>query len=268
MEKPFEFPDMPELGTTYWDWTLAPVKDASGKLEGLVFSLMDVTENVRARERLLAAERARARMAETMIAEVNHRVKNNLAIIAGLLQMQADSQSADSTAWHLLREAVARIRTFSLVHSEMHETAGKGVELVGAVRHIADNAREALAEEETEAEISGEPLFYPAKSATAICVMLNELITNALKYGGPDSDGRRRLMAVASLHQGSLRLSVWNSGNPIPPDFDSSDIRTLGLRLVRDMAVARYRGSFAIKPDRGGTLAEIVLDDAALRSEE
>jgi len=268
MEKPFEFPDMPELGTTYWDWTLAPVKDASGKLEGLVFSLMDVTENMRARERLVAAERARARMAETMIAEVNHRVKNNLAIIAGLLQMQADSQSADSTAWHLLREAVARIRTFSLVHSEMHEAAGRGVELVGAVRHIADNAREALAAEETEAVISGEPVFYPAKSATAICVMLNELITNALKYGGPDSDGRRRMMVVSALHHGKLRLSVWNSGNPIPDDFDPSNLGTLGIRLVRDMAVAQYRGSFAIKPDRGGTLAEIVLDDAALRSEE
>jgi PAS domain S-box-containing protein len=50
--KPFEFPDRPELGTTYWDWTLTPVKDADGQILGLVLSLMDVTEQEQARQRL------------------------------------------------------------------------------------------------------------------------------------------------------------------------------------------------------------------------
>jgi PAS domain S-box-containing protein len=45
---PFEFPDRPELGTTYWDWTLTPVKDEIGEIEGLVLSLLDVTEQIRA----------------------------------------------------------------------------------------------------------------------------------------------------------------------------------------------------------------------------
>jgi PAS domain S-box-containing protein len=47
--KPFEYADQPERGTTYWDWTLVPVKDAEGGVQGLVFSLMDVTEQERAR---------------------------------------------------------------------------------------------------------------------------------------------------------------------------------------------------------------------------
>ncbi|MCL4498907.1 MAG: ATP-binding protein [Chloroflexi bacterium] len=54
--KPFEFPDHPEFGVTYWDWTLTPVKNDAGTVEGLVFSLHDVTEEIRAkqeRERLL-----------------------------------------------------------------------------------------------------------------------------------------------------------------------------------------------------------------------
>lgn len=49
-EKPFDFPDMPWRGTTYWDWTLTPVKDKSGQVESLVFSLIDVTQKVRARK--------------------------------------------------------------------------------------------------------------------------------------------------------------------------------------------------------------------------
>jgi PAS domain S-box-containing protein len=58
--EPFEFPDRPETGTIYWDWTLAPVKDAVGEIRGLVISLMDVTEQEQARQRLRRyAERLR-----------------------------------------------------------------------------------------------------------------------------------------------------------------------------------------------------------------
>ncbi len=66
--KPFEFPDHPELGVTYWDWTLAPVKDGAGAVEGLVLALVDVTERIRAeaalreREELLERYRLRPRI--------------------------------------------------------------------------------------------------------------------------------------------------------------------------------------------------------------
>jgi PAS domain S-box-containing protein len=52
-DKPFEFPDQPERGTTYWDWTLTPVKDNSGQVIGLVFSLFETTDRKRAEEALL-----------------------------------------------------------------------------------------------------------------------------------------------------------------------------------------------------------------------
>jgi PAS domain S-box-containing protein len=52
LAKPFEFVDQPERGVTYWDWTLVPVKDASRRVQGLVLSLMDVTEQKRAEEEL------------------------------------------------------------------------------------------------------------------------------------------------------------------------------------------------------------------------
>ncbi len=61
-EKPFHFPDQPERGVTYWDWTLVPVKDSDDRVQGLVFSLADVTESVRARRRIQElADEARQR---------------------------------------------------------------------------------------------------------------------------------------------------------------------------------------------------------------
>jgi PAS domain S-box-containing protein len=55
-DKPFVFPDQPERGTTYWDWTLTPVKNGSGEVEGLVFSLFETTQRKRAEEALRESE--------------------------------------------------------------------------------------------------------------------------------------------------------------------------------------------------------------------
>jgi PAS domain S-box-containing protein len=63
-DKPFVFPDQPERGVTYWDWTLKPVKDGSGKVEGLVFSLVETTEHKKAEEALRQSEE-RLRLAQT-----------------------------------------------------------------------------------------------------------------------------------------------------------------------------------------------------------
>ncbi len=65
--KPFEFPDQPERGITYWDWTLAPVTNEDGQVEGLVLSLLDVTERERADNALRQAlQEARQRQAEIL----------------------------------------------------------------------------------------------------------------------------------------------------------------------------------------------------------
>jgi PAS domain S-box-containing protein len=67
-DKPFEFPDQPQRGLTYWDWNLTPVKDAAGRVVGLVFALHETTERKRA-ERALRESEARGQVAEAVQAE-------------------------------------------------------------------------------------------------------------------------------------------------------------------------------------------------------
>jgi PAS domain S-box-containing protein len=83
--KPFEYADQPERGTTYWDWALAPVKDAAGQVGGLVLSLHDVTEQIR-------AERAR----EQHLARLQRLIQVSQEVLAektpqGLLQRAVDA---------------------------------------------------------------------------------------------------------------------------------------------------------------------------------
>lgn len=88
--KPFEFPDHPELGVTYWDWTLHPLKNADGQVEGLLFALLDVTQRIRAMQ------------------ELEHR-----AALAQMLEAQARAANGAGTPQAAIENSVSRLCRFS-----------------------------------------------------------------------------------------------------------------------------------------------------------
>ncbi|NIN96499.1 MAG: GAF domain-containing protein, partial [Anaerolineae bacterium] len=106
--KPFEFPERPELGTTYWDWSLVPVKDENGDVHGLVLSLLDVTERERARqerEAHLASLNTLIAVSEQVLAETT---------VAGVLQQVVDAAreltgARVSIAGHSYQEGVFQV---------------------------------------------------------------------------------------------------------------------------------------------------------------
>jgi two-component sensor histidine kinase len=112
-----------------------------------------------------------------------------------------------------------------------------------------------------------EAVRYPAAATTSVCLMVNELLMNAMKYGAPDASGRLKVRVACARKHGRLVVSVWNSGNPIASDFDPTRQQTTGVRLVYDMSVGHYGGAFGLRAHEGGTLAELAIDEARLLEE-
>ena len=265
-EKPFVYPDQPERGVTYWDWRLTPLKNERGDLEGLVLSLTDMTDHVRARERLLAVERTRADLAEVLATEVDHRMKNNLATVAGLLQMALPGEAPQGPQADLVRQAIARILTVAAVHEQLYEAKSQSLDGLAAIRRIAEIGRDTLSRGDVDVSVEGLDFPCEAAVATALCASVNELITNAIKHGAPGPDGRLRIEVRTRPSNGGIEISIWNSGNPVPPGLSPETVSTVGLRMVHDIIARHYQGSFELRPERGGTLARIVLDRDRLRS--
>jgi len=214
----------------------------------------DITERKQAEERLLAAERARAEQAERMADEIDHRVKNNLAMISGLLHVQLLREAAPE-AGAALREAIGRIHTFAAIHEQVYATRGEEVDLLLTLERLGASMAELFAEGACQVSVHGEPCPCHARVATNLATVANELITNALKYGGPAPDGRRAISITLRRLDEGLALSVWNSG-PAAEGLDPARAQTMGMRLVYDMVVRQYRGRFSVSPAQGGMLAE------------
>jgi|GEM_PF-6670683 len=212
---------------------------------------------------LLEGERTRARLAETLVSEIGHRTKNNLAIVSGLLQMQMDREGEDTPGPELIRDAVTRILSFAALHEQMYQSRADSIELVDAIKRIAEIDRQALSAGDIRISVSGTAVNYPSGVGTTLCVVANELLINAIKHGDR-KDGGRRVEAEVAVSEGKLTVAVWNSGNTLPKDFNLRKKSRTGLGLVRAIVEDQYGGSFTLAPEKGGTMARIVIEDARL----
>ncbi len=100
---------------------------------------------------------------------------------------------------------------------------------------------------------------------TNLAVITNELLTNALKHGRAKADQPIQVKVRLERAGGRLRISVWNSGTPVPDGFDAAAQEGMGLQLVAGIA-KQYGASFRLRPAEGGTVAELVVDEAALKA--
>ncbi len=257
-----EAPQVSEQATGYWNWHVTPILDHLGTIEGVVVSMQEVTAQVHAREQLLEAERVRARMAEALNAELNHRIKNNLAMVASLLRMQLDDAMQEEGGAEAIRQAIQRLRALAAVHEQLCDTQVGEVEIVDVIRRVATNAGRTLGGEQVQVAVAGEALHCPARTATIVSVVTNELITNAVKHGRSYEGGPPAIRVDVGRHGGELRLAVWNSGGL--PSADAPPSREqLGLRLVQEL-VSQCEGRFALTAHEGGVLAQVVLEEARL----
>ena len=176
---------------------------------------------------------------EMLLREIHHRVKNNLQIIASLLNLQRNSAKED-----ILQQSQERLHTMSLLHELLYQSKNIGaIDLDSYVRPLLEHLRQAYqggAQITTVVEIA--PISLDIEQLTPCGLILNELITNAYKYAfATPAEGQKienqkieiRGYFVDAQH---YSLSVSDNGQGLSPDFDISRARSLGLRLVQGLA--------------------------------
>ncbi|MDM7831787.1 sensor histidine kinase [Cellulomonas edaphi] len=224
-----------------------------GQRMGAVLLCRDVSE-LRRRERELITK-------DATIREIHHRVKNNLQTVAALLRLQSRRMSSPE-ARDALAEAMRRVATIALVHDTLSQTIDETVpfdDLVGRSLRLAADV--ATASTQVKTTVHGTFGSIPADDATALALVLTELVTNAVEHG---LDGRQHGTVDITVDRDGdeLRVVVADDGAGLPVDRGAGS--GLGTQIVSTLVTNELRGSIEWGPREGGGTAVVI--EAVLRT--
>ena len=193
---------------------------------------------------------------ETLLKEVHHRVKNNLQIVSSLLRMQARRFEHERDRQRVL-ESENRIRSMALVHEMLYASSGLSeIDFADYVSRLAHRLRTAFGEHATGVDlvIDASDSVLDLDTAVHLGLILNELISNALKHAFPS--GRSGSITVRlDEDEHGLHVTVQDDGVGLPEGFELENIQTLGVQLVR--AVSTQIGADMEFRTNGGTFVRI-----------
>lgn len=247
----------------------------SGRLEPEKDRLETFFTDVTAEKMLERALQESLAEKETLLREIHHRVKNNLTIVGSLISLQMDSVS-DPWARSALTQTLSRVRTMGLLHEHLYGRKDIGAvdmkgyvgDLVTLILSISDRGRL------PRVSVAAASVRLSLHRAVPCALIVNELVTNALKHAWPLSGGtpeekaaqeERRLDIRLVTEEGVVRLSVRDNGVGLASDATADRSRSgLGFTLVRGLA--RQLDGEAFFTNDEGFVATVVFPTETPRS--
>lgn len=206
-----------------------PVETGEGPM--ILSVILDLSERKQAEKRIQDALTQK----DLLLREVHHRVKNNLQVIHSLLDLQALKLN-DHEVVEVLRDSQNRIRSMSLIHQTLYQS--RNFARVDFQRFL-DELLPSLTESYRSVAglvsiaVDAHEVKLPINEAIPCGLIINELVSNALKHGFTQGRGGQITVAVQQHGERTIELSVSNDGHGIPESLDLEQTATLGLQLVQ-----------------------------------
>jgi len=206
------------------------IKDAEGSTNAMITVCEDISELKDDENRLRQALAQR----ETLLQEIHHRVKNNLNVIQSLLSLQA-SQSYDKDTKDVLDESQRRVRAMSMIHERLYRSSDLSninfSEYIGSLaKELFDGYSTSNKNIEFNIEIPDIPVDIDIIIPCGLIV--NELITNALKYAFPNNAKGKLFIGIEYDENKLPFLLVRDNGIGLPKGFDMDECDSLGMKII------------------------------------
>ncbi|PWB65036.1 MAG: hypothetical protein C3F14_05995, partial [Deltaproteobacteria bacterium] len=215
-------------------------------LEALATAIVQALRRKRAEEAL----RDSLSEKEILLKELAHRTKNNMQVVGSLLSLQAVS-TADDKLLAALSEIQDRIRAMALVHENLYRSGNF------ASLNLRDYLKDLMTsllrthpggDGSIRMDLDLEEIFISIDAALPCGLIINELVSNSLKHAFPGGKSGAIFLTLRRAGE-RVELAYRDDGPGLPPDIDLSRTRTLGLKLVYNLAVKQLRGALEIRRD-------------------
>jgi PAS domain S-box-containing protein len=242
-------PQTTPTGATIWlSTSKVPLKTAGGDILGILGIYEDITVRKQDEEALKAALQER----DVMLREIHHRVKNNIQIISSLLRLQSRNIK-DEKALEMLNESQNRIKSMALIHEKLYQS--QDFARIDFSDYIDKMVTHLFAMYNVEAgrvrsRVEAKNIQLDINRAIPCGLIINELVTNALKHAFPEGKEGELLIRMGQKEGDTFELSVKDTGVGLPLNLDPSKTKTLGMQIVRDL-VKQLGGSIQIQRSAG-----------------
>lgn len=221
--------------------------------------LRDVTERTIVEEKI----RTSLHEKEALLKEIHHRVKNNLQVVSSLLGLQSRSIS-DPEQRKMFEESQNRVYSMALLHESLYQSENLSlIDFPEYIRQLADHLFRSygVATDRIHLITDLDSISLHMDAAVPCGLIINELVSNSLKYAFPDGRAGEIRIGLHGQPAGMARLLVADNGIGLRNDIDWTTTRSLGLRLVRSLA--QQLGAQLEVKSKMGTEVELVFAAAA-----
>lgn len=226
---------------------LGLIDDADGTI--ILSSIIDITERKNANDNLKAALQEK----EMLLKEVYHRVKNNLQVVSSLINLQAGNVKNEATV-DLLKQSADRIKAMALLHEKLYHSKDLArIDFNEYIRSLVDHLLFGYGTRSGKIKIGMniDNVFLDVDTAIPCGLIINELVSNALKHAFPDD--RPGEIGITFTHaQDQFMLAIADNGIGLPADLDFKKSTSLGLQLV-DSLTNQLMGQMSLDRENGST---------------
>ena len=239
-------------GSIRWQrWDDHAIFDEDGRVVEYQSVGLDITEKKEAEQKIQESLREKT----VLLQEVHHRVKNTLAIISSMLEMQAVKEEVDEPYVAIqIREAERRISSMAAVHEELYQSESFGsVSVQSNFERLAENIIGSFPNAKTVTTvIDAGDCTLSLEQAIPVSLILNELLTNAMKYAFPG--GTEGIISIQMQYdRAKVILTFSDSGVGFPRGFEPEKATTIGIRMVKTFVEYQLDGNYRITTGSDGT---------------
>ena len=234
----------------------APIRDKDGNIIGVVLVFRDITEERLAEEKIIKSLKEK----EVLLKEVHHRVKNNMAIIASLLKLQA-GYVEDDKYLTMFKECQGRITSMALVHEKLYQTEDFAqidlneyiLSLVQSIRNTFGSSREYYINTEIDAIFLDIDILIPCG------LIINEILTNSFKHAFNGEKSAEINITMKRLENKDIVLTISDNGKGLPDDFDIKGSTGLGFQLINGLT-KQIGGTMEVNSGQGAEFKLVFPD--------
>jgi len=243
-------------GKTYGSSTsMVPVADGNGGYSHWVAITRDISDRMRYERKLKETLHEK----ETLLSEIHHRVKNNLAVVSSLMEMQAFGESNKDVERKLL-DSTLRIKTMASIHEVLYQSGSfSKLDFSEVVEKLLANIEIAMnIGQEISNTIRKDPIDLNINQAVPCSMIINEVLTNIYKHAFTDHD-KGEIAIDLFEKENWLFLKICDNGIGLPDDFNAEEYNSLGILLIKTLT-NQLQGEFTYIGSEKGTTFELKFE--------